>query len=186
MKLMVDTTEPDISMTATANGKKIQVAWEIVEDNLDTSSLRLEYQTDLTSSGSWTPIPLKASQKGTVEFPPPDRELMLRMQVKDRAGNVGEKELFIVDGRLVFQVHRGSILDAKDNGEDSSPKQMEEKGDPTGKKDGADSSKEMHRQLVDLLIQKYQQACREGQVNRAKKLAHEALEFDPTCFSKDR
>jgi hypothetical protein len=50
----------------------------------------------------------------------------------------------------------------------------------------ADSVRSRSEAKVAKLAQKYHQACAEGRLGKARKLAEQALRLDPACFSKER
>lgn len=58
---------------------------------------------------------------------------------------------------------------------------------PSAQKHGAAGEEEAEvrtKSKLDLILSSYRQACQEGDVNRARQLAIEALAIDPTCFGK--
>ncbi|HEY7153374.1 MAG TPA: hypothetical protein VH575_05395 [Gemmataceae bacterium] len=95
--LIVDTTSPKIDVTAEhlSNGD-IHARWNITELYPDTSSLRLEFHTNTMRADQWTPLPLPSapSLRGEHRFPAGNgvREAIVRVRMRDRAGNVGQGE----------------------------------------------------------------------------------------------
>ncbi len=85
--IQVDTVRPVVKMTSeTQNDGRVRLTWEARDDNLDASTLRLEMRQG--GEGDWKPIPvLPLINAITLDQPGPNWEA--RLQVSDRAGNVG-------------------------------------------------------------------------------------------------
>jgi hypothetical protein len=95
-KIIVDTTRPDIKLTAERRGEDIAVHWDITETNPDRDSFRLEYQTQETPSKKWMPVSATVSPHGEAEFTPPDREAVrVRLFLKDKAENADQAEALV-------------------------------------------------------------------------------------------
>lgn len=96
MAVIVDTVAPQVEVTAErqANGW-IRASWKITEATPDLRSVRLDYHTDASQSGQWTPLPAPLTLEGKKEFDPgrdgQTGEVRVRVRMKDQAGNEGEK-----------------------------------------------------------------------------------------------
>ncbi|HVS37555.1 MAG TPA: hypothetical protein VMS17_18475 [Gemmataceae bacterium] len=86
-KLLVDTTPPQIDLTATRQGEQVQVHWNLKEANPKTDTLKLEYAD--STEGPWTAVPIKAGWAGDAAFPYPSA-VVVRMQLRDAADNLGQ------------------------------------------------------------------------------------------------
>ena len=100
--VIVDTTQPELSFTATAGAAgDVLTTWRMTDATLEPSSLKIEYQA--TPHDEWVPIAFErvlekdpvaslqddASWSGEFTWLPQTtaRELTLRAEVSDRAGN---------------------------------------------------------------------------------------------------
>lgn len=90
LKVLVDTREPTLRITtAERHGDEVQVGWEIQEDYLDLSSLKLEYRTADAVPNQWYPVPLTPSASGQARVRVAGADpVSFRMQVQDLAGNL--------------------------------------------------------------------------------------------------
>ncbi|HEY7422815.1 MAG TPA: hypothetical protein VH682_01015 [Gemmataceae bacterium] len=100
--LIVDTAKPKIEVTAEhlSNGE-IRARWNISEQNPDESSLRLEYLTNTMRPDQHpTPLPSPTTLQGEKQFNPGNgvREVIVRVRMQDRAGNIGQGEAKVVIG----------------------------------------------------------------------------------------
>jgi hypothetical protein len=86
-KILVDTLKPLIRLTSVGRqGEDVVVAWEIQEDHPDLATLKLEYRPQ--DSSAWTAAPLSQATFGQARFRVGyPGAVMVRMQVKDQAGN---------------------------------------------------------------------------------------------------
>jgi RNA polymerase sigma factor (sigma-70 family) len=93
LTVSVDTVSPTVLMKAFARGTdKVDVDWEIRDDNLDLSTFRLEYRRE--KQLDWQTIPTKPVSAGRCLVKlPRDVRVEVRLRVKDRAGNEGEAVL---------------------------------------------------------------------------------------------
>jgi hypothetical protein len=90
LKVIIDTLKPLARITAAQRqGDEVAVSWEVKEDNLDLSSLKLEYQPKDSPSAFWMSVPLNPTAIGDRRFRVNDTgPLALRLYAKDQAGNV--------------------------------------------------------------------------------------------------
>ncbi len=95
LKVVVDLTRPLISLQAERSGDRIVGRWDIVERNPEPETLRLEYQTlEMAQSKQWYPVGVQPAPRGTFEIPnAPPSPVKVRMVLKDKADNVGMKEV---------------------------------------------------------------------------------------------
>jgi hypothetical protein len=97
LKVYVDTTPPDVVLRPMAGGRpnEVGVEWDIRDDMLDVGSLRLEYRG---RGQVWTRRGVPQVPNGQLSWDPGvPGPIEVRLQVKDRAGNVGEKSLVLRD-----------------------------------------------------------------------------------------
>jgi hypothetical protein len=94
LRILVDTLPPNLRiLTARREGDEIVVSWEIQEDHLDLSSLKLEYRTPDAPSWMWykADAPQTPTGQARIKFAKPD-PVLVRMQVMDQAGNIGSDQ----------------------------------------------------------------------------------------------
>jgi hypothetical protein len=100
-RIVVDTQRPRIQVTAErqANGE-VLAKWSIAEEHPDPQSLRLDYHTEAMRPDQWTPLPVdpQAGQTEKRFNPGSAGEVRVRVQMKDRAENVGQGEATIAAG----------------------------------------------------------------------------------------
>lgn len=89
MRVLVDTAKPVIRInSADRVGDDIQVSWDITEDNLELSTLKMEYKTGETPN--WTPVSINQASSGLARFRVSGNgPVSVRMQVMDQARNLG-------------------------------------------------------------------------------------------------
>ncbi|MFM8931542.1 MAG: thermonuclease family protein [Gemmataceae bacterium] len=94
LKVCVDTLAPSIILRqapATKDGT-LGVEWEVRDENLDVSSMRLEYR--LLGGKDWVPLPAQQLQQGSHAWNPgTPSPLEVRLSVRDRDKNLGEQVL---------------------------------------------------------------------------------------------
>jgi len=92
LKVIVDTQPPVVNLRALpARGGQVGVAWDVRDDNLDTTlpdALRLEYRTP--GNSAWLTIPRNAGAAQAYWNPEANGMLEVRLRARDRAGNWGE------------------------------------------------------------------------------------------------
>jgi hypothetical protein len=92
LKVIVDTQPPIITLRVLpARGSQVGVAWEIRDDNLDSTlpdALRLEYRP--AGGPTWLPVPRNAGASEVYWNPETNGMLEVRLRARDRAGNWGE------------------------------------------------------------------------------------------------
>jgi hypothetical protein len=99
-KMVIDTLKPIVrSFQAQRVGDDVMVTWDVQEDHPDLSrdGFRLEYQAKDSLTDSWKTVPVQAGLKGQTSFVPADkRTLMLRLTVRDLAGNQSYSQAEVV------------------------------------------------------------------------------------------
>lgn len=93
LRIVVDTFKPLVQIaSAQRQGDEVVVSWDVKEDNPDPKSLRLEYQPKDNPSAFWSAVPIVVpGPTGQVKFRPSSAgPLLLRLQVRDQAGNQGQ------------------------------------------------------------------------------------------------
>jgi len=97
LKVIVDTTRPDIRLSAERIGDMIVARWELSEDNPDKPTLRLDYQTaEMAPNNMWTPLGIERDRRGEYKFyPPGTSQIKVVMTLRDLAGNEGRAEVII-------------------------------------------------------------------------------------------
>jgi hypothetical protein len=98
LKVCVDTVPPAVSLRpAQPREGGVGVEWQITDDNLDLSTLRLEYR--LAGASLWSPLaPQQLSAGQHAWNPGTNSALEVRLQVKDKAGNIGEDKTTVTPG----------------------------------------------------------------------------------------
>lgn len=93
LRVLVDTTPPEVSLRGlNPVGEKIGIEWEILDDNLDPRSVRIEFRGP--TSGDWFSIPVQPVASGREMWSPGmPGPLQIRLRVLDKAGNEGMKEI---------------------------------------------------------------------------------------------
>jgi beta-lactamase regulating signal transducer with metallopeptidase domain len=93
---VVDTVPPEIKLTAERDGKDIIVRWAVVERNLDTNGMRLQYKT--TRDKTWHTVLISVAEQGSAVLHPEGTDpVTVRMQAQDRAGNQGAAEISVAE-----------------------------------------------------------------------------------------
>ncbi len=89
MKVVIDTLKPIIkSFQVQRLDDDVYVNWELQEDNLDPSGMRLEFQVKNSIPEQWKAIPVQAALKGQTRFNPGQKQaLSFRLTVRDLAKN---------------------------------------------------------------------------------------------------
>lgn len=92
LRVCVDTQPPGVALRAapSRDGTLVGVDWQITDDNpLDLDSLRLDYRP--AGSMQWLPLNAERSARGQYAWQGPAAGAVdVRLQIKDRAGNLGE------------------------------------------------------------------------------------------------
>jgi len=89
-KVLIDTLRPQIRVSATRMADEVGVSWEIQEDHLNASSIKLEYHAADMPGEVWVPVSATAAAIGQTRFRPAGTSaLTVRMQAFDMAGNQG-------------------------------------------------------------------------------------------------
>jgi len=90
-KILVDTTKPELRLSAERQGDDVVARWETREDNPEWGTLKLEYRLTDMPGGGWIPVQLAnpgATGSATIH-PGGPGAVSVRMQIKDSASNVG-------------------------------------------------------------------------------------------------
>lgn len=90
LKVHVDTTVPEVVLRArsAARPNLVGVEWDVRDENLDLSTLRLDYRAERQD---WVPRNVPRVLSGQLSWDPgTEGPVEVRLQVKDRAGNLGE------------------------------------------------------------------------------------------------
>ncbi|HXG08168.1 MAG TPA: hypothetical protein VNK04_00090 [Gemmataceae bacterium] len=95
LRVCVDTLRPTVVLRAvTPPEGGVGVEWQITDENLDLDSLRLEQR--VPGNGDWTPLaPPRAAAARHSWNPGTNAPLEVRLQVRDRAGNIGEQTVTV-------------------------------------------------------------------------------------------
>lgn len=94
-KILVDSIRPVVQITmAEREGEEVMVGWDIRDDSLDAGTLRLEYRAfDAPAQSLWQTVPVSPVASGQTRFRPNyTGPLVVRIEVKDRAGNSGSAQ----------------------------------------------------------------------------------------------
>lgn len=91
LKIVVDTLQPEVKLSAEKQGSSIQVRWSIREEYPDLASMKLEAK--IPGGDTWLPVQIKPALAGSGALQvPQDGPIELRLSVHDRAGNRGMGE----------------------------------------------------------------------------------------------
>lgn len=99
MKIVVDSLQPEVKLTAEKQDSSIQVRWAVREDNPDLATMKLEAK--IPGGDAWLPVQIKPglNGSGTLQVPQPG-PVEMRLSVADRAGNLGLGEAQVgLDGQ---------------------------------------------------------------------------------------
>jgi hypothetical protein len=101
MKMIVDTRPPMLKIvSAERQGDEMVVSWEVQEQYPDAQTLKMEYRT--ADSQTWVPVTLSPSPVGTKRVPlNTPAPVVVRMRLKDLAGNEGQTEASVAGGVAV-------------------------------------------------------------------------------------
>lgn len=93
LKVCVDTLPPAVDLRALASRDgEVGVAWDVRDDNLSPTTLRLEYHA--AGAVEWSPVRAEATASGQVYWRPyAGGRLEARLQVRDLAGNEGSRTI---------------------------------------------------------------------------------------------
>lgn len=91
MKIVVDSIQPEVKLTAEKQDSSIQVRWNVREDNPELATMKLEAK--IPGGDTWLPVQIKPglSGSGTLQVPQ-QGPVELRLSLADRAGNLGVGE----------------------------------------------------------------------------------------------
>jgi hypothetical protein len=99
LKVCVDTQRPVVQLRAgTQAGSSAAVEWDVRDENLDASSLRLDYRLP---GGEWQALAVQQTATGQRGWnPATNATLEVRLQVRDYAGNLGEALIPLTPGAV--------------------------------------------------------------------------------------
>lgn len=98
LKVLVDTRPPQVTLRALpGQGNSVGVQWEVRDENLDITSLRLEYLP--AGAAQHMPIRIDPVAVGQHSWTPMTNGPMeVRLSVSDTAGNVGQDKVIVTPG----------------------------------------------------------------------------------------
>jgi hypothetical protein len=98
-KVIVDTHPPVVDLRPLpARDGAVGVSWDIRDENLDLSTLRLEYR--LSGTSEWRPLSPDAVAAGQYSWrPDTNAGIEVRLRVRDRADNATERTTAVAAGR---------------------------------------------------------------------------------------
>jgi hypothetical protein len=91
LKVVVDTRKPQVELkqVQSRDNAPAEVDWNVVDDNLDLSSLKLEYRS--AGTRDWFPLAIQQIPQGKHSWNPNiNGRVEVRLQVRDKAGNEAE------------------------------------------------------------------------------------------------
>ncbi|MFV0442614.1 MAG: hypothetical protein ACK5Q5_03480, partial [Planctomycetaceae bacterium] len=92
LSVVVDDQQPQLSLAVSpVEDGEMEAVWQADDENLDLSSLRLEYLD--AASGVWQPLTIQRQAVGSARFSPSGGgNVLVRGSVSDHAGNSGSSE----------------------------------------------------------------------------------------------
>jgi hypothetical protein len=97
LKIIVDTRKPQIELkpVQSRDSAVVEVDWNAYDENLDVSSLKLDYRP--AGSPDWTPLPIIKQAQGKHSWNPNiNGRVEVRLQVRDKALNENESIITIM------------------------------------------------------------------------------------------
>jgi hypothetical protein len=90
LKIFVDTQMPAVNLKPlAAGGTSVGVEWQVADQNLDLTTLKLDYRP--TGAMTWEPLAVdQVAQGKRIWNPATNAPLQVRLRVMDKAGNPGE------------------------------------------------------------------------------------------------
>jgi polysaccharide biosynthesis/export protein len=86
VRVCVDTKPPEAKLLSESLLTGKVIGWEVRDENLDLSTLRIDYQ--VVGETEWRPLPVKRAATGDIPWQPPaDAAVKVRLRVSDKAGN---------------------------------------------------------------------------------------------------
>jgi hypothetical protein len=101
LKVCVDTLKPLVNLRSVAPREgTVAVEWDVQDENLDVLSLRIAYRpAGSRNESDWRPLPVPAVPRGEHGWTPPANiPLEVRVQVQDKARNLGEAYTTVTPG----------------------------------------------------------------------------------------
>jgi polysaccharide biosynthesis/export protein len=97
-RVCVDTQAPVAKLTPESLLTGRAIGWEVSDDNLDLSTLRLDYQ--VVGETEWRSLPVKPAATGEIDWQPPaDAAVKVRLRVSDKAGNQASVSAILKPGK---------------------------------------------------------------------------------------
>lgn len=97
LKVIVDTLPPRVQAHPLQPRQgEVGVSWSVQDDNLDLSlpdAVRVEYR--MVGGGQWTPLAVQPGANQVFWNPRANGQVEVRVQARDRAGNVGEDKTVV-------------------------------------------------------------------------------------------
>jgi hypothetical protein len=91
LKVVVDTKKPAVKLTSVERqGADVVVAWDVRDEYLDQTSIRLEYKP--IDAVNWNLAPAATSVVGQTRFAVGSSAVVVRLQAKDLAGNLNQAQ----------------------------------------------------------------------------------------------
>jgi hypothetical protein len=111
IKVYVDTHEPIVDLRPPPGGRDdgmVGVEWQIRDENLDVSSMFLQYR--LPGSADWVPLPIANPAPTGQRFwaPGVNGAIEVRLRVRDFAKNIGEGKLTVTTNGQAYPVPGGN------------------------------------------------------------------------------
>ncbi|CAN5903579.1 hypothetical protein BH23PLA1_BH23PLA1_06190 [soil metagenome] len=100
LKVIVDTTAPSLVVEVLPRrGSAVAIRWEAQDENLDLSTLAVEYQAQGARADAWRRVQINPSLVGLAQWDAMTAgPLAVRVSVADRAGNVRRVDRVLPDG----------------------------------------------------------------------------------------
>lgn len=110
LKVLVDTIKPTVQLKGLPPREgQVGVEWDVRDENLDVTSLRLEYLAQ--GAAQWVAVRTDAVATGQVYWAPPaSAALEVRLSVKDTVGNEGEARYTIGAGGAPNAVNPNPVV----------------------------------------------------------------------------
>ena len=125
LKVIVDTVLPVVQVQGLApRGNEVGVSWTVKDDTLDTAlpdSVRVEYR--LIGAINWTPIAVPLGGNQVYWDPRTNASVEVRVQARDRAGNIGEDKTTVGQGAGGGQIFQNPVV----NGQPDTFKELDRK-----------------------------------------------------------
>jgi hypothetical protein len=92
-KVLIDTTKPDVRLNSLERqGDEVRVGLSVSDLNPDWTTLKLEYRAGDSAGGEWIPVAVDPADTTKTFRPAVAGDLVVRLMLKDVAGNEGVAE----------------------------------------------------------------------------------------------